>query len=223
MALPQEIIDKIKQFEGFRPNAYRDPGSANGLPITIGYGQTRRQGRPIKLGETITEQEAERWLLAELARIEGVVDRLVKVPLSAYQRGALVSFTYNVGDTAFEKSTLLRELNKGNYDAVPGQLARWVYNDKKRMDGLVNRRAAEAGIWARGEFVASAPVAAEAPKPASTLDALIKDPAGLSGIGSALAVVVGAIANQPILQIAAVAFIGVLLWRFVLARKKESQ
>ena len=160
-AINAETLEHVKRWEGFRPHAYRDPGSINGLPITIGSGQTRRNGQLIKLGDTITEPEALEWLKQELARVAGVVERLVKVPLNDNQFGALVSFTYNVGDAAFERSTLLKKLNAGNYDAVPGELAKWIFNDRKVMQGLVNRRAAEAGLWAKGAFVASAPVDAK--------------------------------------------------------------
>lgn len=220
--LHPEVIEHVKRWEGFRAEAYPDPGSINGKPVTIGYGQTRRNGRPINLGDTITEAEASQWLLAELDRVAGVVDRLVRVPLSDFQRGALVSFTYNIGDTAFANSTLLRRLNARDYDAVPAQLSRWNKNDGKVMQGLVNRRASEAGLWARGEFVSSAPVPVEPPRQPTATDAILKDPGGLSGLGAAIAAVFGAIADQPILQIAAVLFIGVLLWRFVISRRKEA-
>jgi hypothetical protein len=64
-----------------------------------------------------------------------------------------VSFTYNVGTANFLNSTLLRVLNEGKYDAVPGELRKWT---KARQDGelielpgLVKRRAAEAELFAR--------------------------------------------------------------------------
>lgn len=217
MALEAEVIAHIKRFEGFRANAYKDPGSVNGLPITIGYGQTKRDGRLIKLGETITESEASIWLVAELTRIEAVVKRLVKVPLSAFQLGALVSFTYNVGDDAFAKSTLLKKLNAGNYDAVPSQLARWNKNDGKVMEGLTNRRAAEAGMWAKGAFVASAPVAVA---PGNAFADLIK-PENLTSagavIGGAAAVASG---NGPVqYAIAALMVVAAITAAYLIIRK----
>ena len=52
--LNAETIAHVIRWEAFRAEAYPDPGSSNGLPVTIGYGQTRRNGQPIRLGETIT-------------------------------------------------------------------------------------------------------------------------------------------------------------------------
>ncbi len=178
-ALNSDALTHVKRWEGFREEAYPDPGSINGLPVTIGYGQTRRNGKPIKLGDTITEEEASKWLVNELARVTGVVQRLVKVPVSDNQLGALVSFTYNVGDDAFAKSTLLKKLNAGDYEAVPAQLARWNKNDGKVMQGLTNRRAAEAGLWAKGAFVSSAPVEAKPGNPVKEL--LTKENAAVTG------------------------------------------
>lgn len=164
-AINAETLAHVKRWEGFRKDAYPDPGSVNGLPVTIGYGQTRRNGKPIKMGDTITEAAASAWLETELARVSGVVERLVKVPLTDNQHGTLVSFVYNVGDDAFSKSTLLKKLNAGDYAAVPAQLARWNKNDGRVMEGLTNRRAAEAGLWAKGEFVASNNVEAKPGNP----------------------------------------------------------
>lgn len=220
-----EVRAKIGQWEGLVLYAYDDFDTSSprkfiepGMPVrgtlTIGYGHTGT----VKPGMRITEAEADHLLSQDLAWAEAAVDRLVKVPLSDNQFGALVSFCFNVGETNFASSTLLRRLNAGEYDAVPHELAKWVYSKKVRMQGLVNRRAAEAGLWASGEFVSSAPVDANrAPLP-SPQD-IIKSPEGLTGIAGALAAIFSAIANQPILQIAAVLVIGFLLWRFFIAKR----
>lgn len=215
--LNAETISHVKRWEGFRAEAYPDPGSSNGLPVTIGYGQTRRNGKPIKLGETITEAEAADWLERELDRVAGVVERLVKVPLTDNQFGALVSFTYNVGDGAFERSTLLRKLNAGDYEAVPSEMARWNKNDGKVMQGLSNRRAAEAGLWAKGAFVASAPVEAKPGTPAKDLLKPENVTAAGGLLGGAAAVASG---NGPVqYAIAALMVIVALTIAFLVIRK----
>ncbi|QMV27382.1 glycoside hydrolase family protein [Brucella sp. BO3] len=108
-----------------------------------------------------------------------LVERLVKVPLTDNQFAALVSFDFNTG--ALDKSTLLKKLNKGDYAAVPVELMKWVNAGGKKINGLVNRRAAEAGLWAKGDFVSSNYV------PATTA-ANKTDVATIGGAGAAGAV-----------------------------------
>lgn len=155
------VRHKIEQFEGLRLRAYLDGG---GVP-TIGYGHTRG----VKLGMVITQEQADEFLKADLAKAESAVERLVKPPLNDNQFGALVSFVFNLGEGAFQKSTLLRKLNAGKYEAVPSELAKYVYDEHKRVPGLVNRRAAEAGLWASGSFVSSNTVDAGPPPPTKAL------------------------------------------------------
>lgn len=147
MKINQDTLDHIKQSEGLRLNAYKDPGSSNGLPITIGYGTTQIDGKPIKLGTTITQAQAERYLREDVERFSAQVAAAVKVSLNDNQFGALVSLAYNIGIGAFRNSTLLRKLNAGDYNSVPEQFRRWVFNDGKRMQGLANRREKEIALW----------------------------------------------------------------------------
>ena len=178
-----EVVQHVKRFEGCKLTAYPDPGSKNGEPWTIGYGHTSDGFLKVEKGLRITQDVADGALENDLNEIAAAVERLVKVKLNDNQFGALVSFTFNVGVGAFSKSTLLKKLNAGNYDAVPGELARWNKNDGKVMAGLTNRRAAEAGLWAKGAFVASNTVAAA---PESPLKAALK-PEVMTAAGGLLA------------------------------------
>lgn len=138
----------VKTGEAFYAEAYPDPGSRDGTPWTIGYGQTTINGRPVRPGDKISRGEAERWVTNELLRVENFVKSKVSVPLTTGQLAALVSFTYNVGDGAFSKSTLLKKLNAGDYDSVPSEMRKWVNNDGKFMQGLLNRRNNEINqLW----------------------------------------------------------------------------
>ncbi|MFT0893196.1 lysozyme [Pseudochelatococcus sp. G4_1912] len=74
----------------------------------------------------ITQAQADKLLMDDLARFERAVDQGVKVPLTDNQFGALVSVAFNVGVAAFEKFALLRTLNVGDYNSVPSEHARWV-------------------------------------------------------------------------------------------------
>lgn len=147
-----EGLKLIKQWEGFREKAYKDGGGV----WTIGYGHTSAAGAPtVSYGMRITEDEAERILRKDIDSVEAAVERLVKVPLNDNQFATLVSFVYNVGEGAFAKSTLLKKLNAKDYNSVPKELMKWVNDNGKKIEGLVNRRAAEAGLWAKGSYVST--------------------------------------------------------------------
>jgi lysozyme len=173
-----ETVALIKQWEGLRLEAYICP---TGHP-TIGYGHTATA----RMGQTITEIEAERLLRQDLMQFEAAIERLVRVPLSEGQFGALVSWAFNVGVGAVQNSTLLRRLNNGEYESVPTELARWnkgrVNGQLVVLPGLTNRRAAEVGLWVRAAHVAGRDVVAEAPEPGSMTAAAQTD----TGLGALL-------------------------------------
>lgn len=149
--------DLIHSFESLRLTAYKDPGSKNGLPITNGWGTTRGEdGKPIKLGEVWTKAKADRLFLRDLAEVEVGVNLLLNgAPTTQNQFDALVSFAYNVGldiddDTAAEglgDSTLLKRHLKGDFAGAKEAFASWVYNDGKKLAGLIRRRAEEAALY----------------------------------------------------------------------------
>lgn len=182
----QEGLDHIKRWEGLRLNAYQDSAKI----WTIGYGHTSAAGDPyVKQGMVITDLEATNMLLNDLRQFEQAVEQSVKVKLSDNQFAALVSLTYNIGIAAFKKSTLLKKLNMGDYEAVPAELMKWVNAGGKRLQGLVNRRSAEGGLWAKGEFVSSNYIKPQAVKDnpltkPELIAPMIGALAGLSGFAS---------------------------------------
>jgi lysozyme len=179
-----EGLALIKRWEGFRAKAYLDTAGI----WTVGYGHTSDQHLKVTKGTTVTEARAEELLRLDLAEAEVAVERLVTDPLTDGQFAALVSFVFNVGAGAFAKSTLLKRLNAGDYDAVPAQLQRWVNSGGRKTDGLVNRRAAEAGLWARGAPVASRTVAADqVPLRLMTPELVASGGSALAGLGAVAA------------------------------------
>ncbi len=154
-------LAKLKQWEGLKTKAYKDAGGV----WTIGYGHTATAGEPKpRAGMVITAAEAERILLKDLTQYEAAVESLVKVELNDNQFAALVSFVYNIPLAKFKKSTLLKKLNAGNYDAVPNELMKWTKAGGKKIQGLVNRRRAEGYLWMEGAFVTSKDVVPEPKK-----------------------------------------------------------
>jgi lysozyme len=138
----------IQRWEGTKLTAYKDTGGV----WTIGTGHAGSDVRP---GMTITAERARELLEADVVEAEEVISRRVKVPLSQRQFDTLVSFVFNIGEPQFKTSTLLRTLNNLNYIGVPAQLVRWVYDNGRKIDGLVARRAAEVEMWNTGASVAA--------------------------------------------------------------------
>ena len=135
----------IKRWEGLRLKAYLDTGGV----WTIGWGHTKT----VKPGMEITVEQAQELFDKDTKWAVNAVNNYVKVPLKQHQFDALVSFTYNVGATAFRKSTLLRELNSGNYQEAAEQFLRWKYDNGEVIRGLLNRRKSEKHYFLTGEMV----------------------------------------------------------------------
>lgn len=131
----------IKQFEGCRLTAYKDPVGV----LTIGYGHT---GPDVTPGMTITQDQADELLRKDVARFEKAVAGMAKVATES-QFDALVSFAYNLGEEALRRSTLLRKHNEGDYAGAQTEFARWVNAGGKKLNGLVRRRAEEAALYGR--------------------------------------------------------------------------
>lgn len=163
-------IDLIKQFEGVRLKSYKCPAGV----WTVGVGHSSAAGPPkVGPGMEITNAQAMKILAQDLVQFEDAVDQAVKVPLTQNQFDALVSFVFNVGPANFQKSTLLRKLNAGQYAAVPAELMKWTKAAGQEMPGLVRRRRAEAALW-RGvddtkAIKQDARLTPEAPQPSKTM------------------------------------------------------
>jgi lysozyme len=137
-------LDLIKEFEGLRLKAYKCPASV----LTIGFGHTSEAGAPIVTPDlVITKTEAEEILKRDLVQYENGVSSMVKVPLRPRQFDALVSFVYNVGETQFSRSTLLKRVNAGKFDEVPAEFMKWTRGGGKELPGLIRRRRAEVKLW----------------------------------------------------------------------------
>tara|TARA_Y100001951_G_scaffold104913_1_gene118566 strand:+ start:821 stop:1264 length:444 start_codon:yes stop_codon:yes gene_type:complete len=139
MKISAEGLALIKKFEGCELEAYQD---AVGV-WTIGYGHIKG----VKEGMSITKQQAEEMLLEELIEYENYVLEAVNHQLDQCMFDALVSWTYNLGPSNLNASTMLKVLNAGDYDGVPEQIKRWNKAGGKVLTGLVRRREAEALLF----------------------------------------------------------------------------
>ncbi|NNP70918.1 lysozyme [Acinetobacter sp. Ac_5812] len=144
MKTSQVGIELITSFEDTELEAYDD-----GVGVwTIGTGTTvYPNGTKVKKGDVCTLEQAKSYFAHDLKRFEASVNNLVKVPLSQNQFDALVSLVYNIGQTAFSKSTLLKKLNAKDYQGAADQFPEWNKGGGKVLKGLVRRRAAERALF----------------------------------------------------------------------------
>lgn len=157
MAVNDATIRLITEFEGFVDHWYADVAHGWKVPTAM-YGHTNATGNePFYKTEAdrklkFTKEQGISTLKKDLLRYEQAVDKLVKVPLNANQRGALVSFTYNLGEGNFGKSTLLKKVNAGDFFGAGKEFGKWNKAGGKVLAGLTSRREAERQL-----FLAPAP------------------------------------------------------------------
>jgi lysozyme len=143
--LTQKGIQFIQHFEGFRATPYRCSAGV----LTIGYGHA------IKKGEDFTavplSQEAALTLLRrDVREAEQAVLRLIRIPLTDGQFDALVSFTFNLGSAALQRSTLRSKVNREEHHEAAGEFLKWCWAGGKKSAGLFRRRKAESVLYVRG-------------------------------------------------------------------------
>lgn len=149
MTVSQRGIELIKQFEGFRVNAYLDQV---GVP-TIGYGTIRyMSGQRVKMGDKIDQNRAEDELRHHVKERIPMINAAVKSCLNQNQYDSIVSFVYNLGIGAFRSSTLLRKININPDDpTIRDEFMKW---NKGRINGVLTplpgltaRRRTESNLY----------------------------------------------------------------------------
>ena len=147
-------IALIKANEGCRLLAYDDAqpnviitnrAQVKGT-LTIGYGHVGADVRP---GLTWTQDQADTMLLNDVAPVAAVLNNpaVIRVELNENQKGALLSFVYNIGVGAFLHSSMFQHLNAGQFDEVTNDFYAWLYSKGVRVPGLLRRRIKEATLW----------------------------------------------------------------------------
>ena len=131
----------IRSSEGCRLTTYLDVA---GVP-TIGWGHRLAIAEHYPNG--ITQAQADSIFVGDVAEVISEVLHLVKVPLTQGQLDALVDFVFNLGVGRLASSTLLKDLNEGQYDAVADQILLWDHAAGKELPALKGRRIAEVALW----------------------------------------------------------------------------
>ena len=135
-------LELIKKHEGCRLRAYQDSVGV----WTIGYGHTLGVFESL----TITQEEADRLLEADLIAAEKCLANTVPFGITENQHAALCSFVFNLGCKALRDSTLLRKLSEGDDVGAADEFKRWTHAGGKILNGLVARRKAEMELFLCG-------------------------------------------------------------------------
>ena len=164
--ISDEGIEELKKMESVEPYVYSC--SAGHQTIGVGHKITPHElesglllidGMAVRWIDGLTLDQIDGLMRADLAAAEWTVESCVTVPLTDNQFAALVSLCFNIGGQAFKNSSVVRVLNQGQYNLVPGFMRLWnkitvkvvdvdgIKNVKKVSKGLVNRREAEIKLW----------------------------------------------------------------------------
>lgn len=125
----------IVSYEGYAPVPYQDSGGV----WTDGFGNTKS----VDPAKHVSVEQALHQAGRNVTVAEGAVKRCVKVPLTQGEYDADTSLAYNIGETAFCRSTLVKKQNAGDYAGACAEFDRWNRVNGKVSRGLTRRRAAE--------------------------------------------------------------------------------
>lgn len=130
-------LNLIKQFEGLKLTAYRDPVGI----WSIGYGHTKG----VKEGDTITQEQAESFLKEDVATSEYAVFTYDSVyHWNQNEFDALVSFAYNIGPGGIRQVTGAGSRDK---ETIAQKMLLYYNAGGKKLEGLVRRRQAEHDLF----------------------------------------------------------------------------
>lgn len=202
----------VREFEGLRLEAYQDQAGV----WTIGYGHV---GPEVVPGMVCTREQAEAWLVEDLREAEADVLRVLKRPATDNEFSAMVSLAYNIGGSAFSRSTVLKRFNAGDIRGAAEAFSLWrkvtVGGRKVDSPGLIRRRAAEAALFLTPDVPVPPhkPVATEVAECAPAVPRTEVAGGAAAGVGA-----LGALLQEAAAQIEPLAaYSDTLRWVFIVA------
>ncbi len=131
-------VQIIKEEETLQLKAYELGGYWQ-----IGYGHLMLEGEE----DEITEEEAEAFLVADLAWCEGAIERYVSIPVTLNEFSAMVAFCYNVGSGKTRGSSIVKRINEHDRIGAANAFLLWNRMNGVVMKALANRRARERTLF----------------------------------------------------------------------------
>ena len=145
----EEIYNWLRTQEG--PPSYTavpDGKTKDGKQLySIGLGHQIQPSEMYLMTSKLNDEEILEIFKNDIEGIRRSMNRVIKVPINKNQQLALLSLRYNIGGPAFDRSTLLRLLNTGDYNAASMRFAEWRLSEGKINQGLVNRRERERQLF----------------------------------------------------------------------------
>lgn len=135
-------VPLVQKYEGTVLGTYLDP-------VGIVTACTGHTSQGLRLHVRYTPEHCEQLLYGDLLKHAKALD-CVKAPMRDEQKAAFLSFAFNVGNRAFCGSTLVEKANASDMQGACAELSRWVYAGERKLQGLVNRRAAERALCEGG-------------------------------------------------------------------------
>jgi lysozyme len=146
-----EIYTWLRAQEG--PPSYtavKDGKLKDGTQLySIGLGHQIQPNESKLMTARLSDNEVLKIFNNDIEKIRLSMNKVIKVPVNKNQQLALLSLRYNIGETAFNNSTLLQLLNSGNYDAAAGRFAEWRLSEGMINKGLVARRERERQLFVK--------------------------------------------------------------------------
>lgn len=148
--MTKEGFELLKQYEGCSLIAYKCPSDV----WTIGYGSTYYlDNSKVQEGDKINMDLANKMLKHTVEDFEKSIHYILDgLYLPEQCISALVCFAYNIGITAFVKSSLLKRIkeDKNNLTVIEKEFLRWVFCNGIKLKGLENRRKKEFELYKEG-------------------------------------------------------------------------
>ena len=141
MAIAKSTLDFITKEEGARNKAYKD---SKGL-WTIGVGHLIKADEQHLINATLTDAQVEDLLKSDLKWCSEAVESSVKIPLNQNQYDALYSLCFNIGETNFRNSTVVKKINAGDMNGAAAAIEMW-----NKPAVLINRRKREKALFLTG-------------------------------------------------------------------------
>ena len=157
MKVSPAAIRMIKHHEGVRTRPYRCPALLWTIAVghvidpnhaKVPFEERRNLQIPEGWDRSLTMGEVDAILAQDLARFERGVARLCPAAVNHQgQFDALVSFSFNVGLGALQRSSIRMRYNRGDIEGAADAFLMWTKAAGKVLPGLVKRRQDERAMF----------------------------------------------------------------------------